>query len=267
MTPLEALALVGASVAAGAINTAAGGGSLITFPTLVALGLADRVANVTNTVGLVPGYLGGSLGYRSELAGQGHRVRALAADAVLGACIGVAILLSTPSRAFKVVVPFLVAAACVLLLVQPRLAASLKRRDEANALNRADSAAQRGAAAPPVVPLRLHVLVLLGAIYGAYFGAALGVILLAVFGLLLDEDVQRINALKGFISLLINLVAAIGYAAFADVNWAAAGLVAVGSVVGGFGGASVARRIPGQLLRRSVAVAGLVVAMVLLVRL
>ncbi|HMA46960.1 MAG TPA: TSUP family transporter, partial [Frankiaceae bacterium] len=235
-----------AGAAGGAVNAAAGGGSLLTFPALLATGNAALVANVTNTVGLVPGYLGGVLGYRRELAGQGGRIGVLAVDAVAGAVAGVAVLLTAPQSVFRAVVPALLVAACLLLLAQPWLAAVARRRARPD----------RGGRVPPT----LHVAVLAGSAYGAYFGAALGVLLLALLGVVLNEDLHRVNALKGAVTLVTNVVAAVGYAALGPVNWAAAAVVAGASVGGGFGGAVLARRIPPGVLRVGVAVVGLVAA-------
>jgi len=223
VTPGSGLLLAGAGLLAGALNTAAGGGSLLTFPALLATGLGGLSANVTNTVGLVPGYVGGVLGYRRELAGQGPRMRALAGDTLVGGATGVALLLLTSASAFDSVVPALIAGACLLLLAQ-------------------------------------HAAVLLGSVYGAYFGAGLGVVLLAVLGIALGDDLQRVNALKGTVTLTVNVTAAAGFAVFAPVDVPAALVIAVSSVGGGFAGATIARRIPPTVLRVGVSVAGLAVA-------
>jgi len=245
VTPGSGLLLAGAGLLAGALNTAAGGGSLLTFPALLATGLGGLSANVTNTVGLVPGYVGGVLGYRRELAGQGPRVRALAVDALVGGTTGVALLLLTPASAFDSVVPALIAGACLLLLAQPRIGAAVRRR-RPQQLTR--------------VSLALHAAVLLGSVYGAYFGAGLGVVLLAVLGIALGDDLQRVNALKGTVTLTVNVTAAAGFAVFAPVDVPAALVIAVSSVGGGFAGAAIARRIPPTVLRVGVSAAGLAVA-------
>jgi uncharacterized membrane protein YfcA len=244
VTPAHALFLIGAGSVAGAINTAAGGGSLVSFPVLVATGHSALAANVTNTVGLVPGYLAGSVAYRRELAGQGSRARRLGLDAVVGAGLGVAALLLAPAAAFRAVVPGLLIVACLLLLAQPPLGRLLSER-------RADNQG------PGHLSVATHAAVLLGAAYGAYFGAALGVLLLALLGLTLDEDLQRVNALKSRLQLVTNVLAAVTLAVFAPVDWAAALCVGVGSVVGGYAGAAVARRVPAAVLRVAVALIGL----------
>ncbi|MDO8614450.1 MAG: sulfite exporter TauE/SafE family protein [Dehalococcoidia bacterium] len=254
MDALEAVGLFAAAFAAGAINAVAGGGSLISFPALVAAGYAAKTANVTNTVALWPGYLGGSLNYRSELSRQRRRVLLLLLPAVLGALAGSAVLLATSEDAFEVVVPFLILFAAGLMLFQERLAAfaathHLRSRGEGH------------------VPVLLLAVTFLGAIYGAYFGAGLGIILLAFLSILLPDDVQHSNALKGMLSLMINAVAVASFAAFGPVEWRPALLMAVGALAGGYLGVYAARALGAAWLRRAVVVYGVVVAAVLFARL
>lgn len=253
MSPLEALALAAAAFAAGAINAVAGGGSLISFPALLAAGYASKTANVTNSVALWPGYVSGSVGYRAELGRQRRRVVALAAPSVLGALAGSAILLSTPQRAFDVVVPYLIVFACVLMAAQDRLSGfaithRIRSRGEDH------------------VPLALHLGIFLLAIYGAYFGAGLGILTLAVLGILLPDDIQHSNALKGMLSLLINAVAVVYFAAFGPVRWLPALVMAAGAIAGGYLGVGVARRLGRRWLRVAVVAYGLTVAAILVVR-
>ena len=245
---LELAALAAAGAAAGAVNAVAGGGSLISFPALVAAGHPPLVANVTNAVAVLPGYLGGSVAYRAELRGQRGRVRALAATSALGAAAGTALLLTTPASAFERLAPALVLAASLLLAAQPWIAARVGAPP-------GDGAGRRRALLQPVV--------LVAAIYGGYFGAGLGVLLLAVLGLLLVDDLQRLNALKGALSLVIGAVAALSVALFGPVAWPAAGVMALGSLAGGHLGVGVARRMAPEALRRGVVVLGVAVAVAL----
>ena len=238
-----------AGLAAGTINTVVGSGTLITFPVLLAVGYPPVLANVSNTVGLAPGSVSGAIGYRAELAGQRRRLVRLGSASVIGAVIGAAALLLAPESAFQAVVPVLIALACVLVVVQPRLSAWLARRG-------------RGPAAHGG-PL-LYAGVLGAGVYGGYFGAAQGVLLIALLGLLLDEDLQRVNAAKNVLAGLVNLVAAVVFIAVTDVAWEAAGLVALGAVVGGQVGAKIGRRVPQPVLRGLVVLVG-VVAIVALV--
>lgn len=249
MDPAQLLLVAGAGLAAGAVNAAAGGGSLISFPALMGVGLPALDANVTNSVGLVTGYAGGTVAYRRELAGQRHRVRALSVSALLGSGAGCAVLLLAPASSFRAVVPWLVLGGSLLLLVQPRVAGHLRRRSGGHLHDR---------------PRAAHLAALLGGLYGAYFGAALGVMLLAALGVLLPDDLQRLNALKGLLSLVVAVLAALVFAIFGPVHWAAALVLAVTSYAGGHGGGAVARRLPAAALRLGVAVFGIAVSLWLL---
>jgi hypothetical protein len=248
VTGAEGVAVAAVGVAAGAINAIVGSGSLITFPTLLAVGYPAVLANVTNTVGLVPGSVSGAVGYRRELVGQRRRVLSLLPAAVLGGVTGAALLLAVPG-AFRDVVPALILLAVVLVLVQPRVAAWR---------------AGRGVLAERPGPV-LHGGVFLTAVYGGYFGAAQGVILLALLGLTLDDDLQRLNGVKNVIAAVVNGVAAVYFIARHDVAWVAALLLLAGSVVGGQLGAHWGRRIPANVLRTVIAVVGTAVAIKLLV--
>jgi uncharacterized membrane protein YfcA len=251
---LEAAGLFIAALVAGAINAVAGGGSLISFPALLLAGYPAKTANVTNTVALWPGYVGGSVGYRDELRTQRRRYLSLAVPSILGAIAGSAILISTSEDAFEAVVPFLVLFATGLMVFQPRLT---------------DLAATHRLAARHAdhIPLLLHAAIFLLAVYGAYFGAGLGILSLAVLGVLLPDDIQRLNALKGILSLIINAVAVVYFALFGPVEWGPAVVMAVGALAGGYFGAGVARRLGREQLRTAVIVFGLVVAAVLFIRL
>lgn len=252
MSLFEVIALAAAAFAAGAINAVAGGGSLVSFPALLAFGYASKPANVTNTVALWPGYASGSFGYRSELGRQRRRVLLLAAPSVLGAVVGSAILLSTPQSAFDVIVPYLILFACVLMAFQDGLASWAVRH-------------RLAAADASHLPLLLLAGVFFLAIYGAYFGAGLGIISLAVLSILLPDDIQHSNALKGMLSLVINAVAVVYFAAFGPVKWEPAAVMAVGAVLGGYLGVGIARRLGRRWLRIAVISYGLFVALFLLV--
>lgn len=248
MTGAEGVAVAAAGVAAGAINTIVGSGSLITFPTLLAVGYPAVVANVSNTIGLVPGSVSGAIGYRPELRGQRRRVALLSPAAILGGLTGAILLLAVPG-AFRDVVPFLILLAVVLVLLQPRVA---RLR------------AARGVIREHPGPL-LYAGTFLSAIYGGYFGAAQSVILLALLDITLDDHLQRLNAVKNVLNAVVNATAAVYFMIRADVAWVPVVLLLAGSVVGGQIGARLGRRIPPTLLRLAVALVGTGVAITLLV--
>jgi uncharacterized membrane protein YfcA len=231
----HALVLV-AAFGAGAVNAVAGGGSLLTFPTLLAVGIDPVPASITNTLGLMPGYLGGTHAYRAELADQRHRVRILVVPAALGAVAGALLLLVSPEAVFEAVVPYLVLLAAVMLALQPRVARWIARRPP------------RAAELPPA----LLVVTFVGGVYGAYFGGALGVILLAALGAVLADDLQRVNALKSALSVVINGVAVAIFVFSPHVQWATVIVMGVGSLLGGRLGAGFARRLGATQLRRVV---------------
>ncbi len=242
----ELLLLGGAGLAGGAVNAVAGGGSLISFPALLAVGYPSVPANVTNNVALLPGYLGGSLAYRDELRGQGGRARRLGGVSVAGGLLGAVLLDHSPPGLFEAIVPFLILFSCALLLAQPAAARALQGRD--------------GSGRPTAV----LACSFLAAVYGGYFGAGLGIMLLAVLGAFLPDDLQRLNALKGLLSLLISAVAVVYFALFGPVAWSAAAVMAATSLAGGQLGVKVARRLSPVVLRWVVVVFGVAVALVLL---
>jgi uncharacterized membrane protein YfcA len=243
VSPLHALAIFAAGIAAGTINTVVGSGTLITFPVLLSFGYAPVVANVSNTIGLVPGNASGAIGYRSELAGQRERAARLAIASVSGGVIGAVLLLSLPASTFKTIVPAFIIVALVLILLQPRLSAALS--------------AHRRAGRVHVGPLAMAGVFASG-IYGGYFGATQGIMVLAILGLALDEDLQRINAIKIVLVGLVNLVSGIIFAFAADVAWLPVLLIAAGSVLGGVLGARVGRRLPASALRLVIVAVGIV---------
>ena len=245
--PPELALLAGAGLLAGAVNAVAGGGSLISFPALLAVGYPSVPANVTNNVALLPGYVGGTLAYRRELSGQRRRARALGATSAAGGLAGAVLLDVSPPGVFEAIVPFLILLSCALLVAQPAAARVVERRGHQGR------------------PAAVHAGTLLAAIYGGYFGAGLGIMLLAVLGAFLPDDMQRLNALKGLLSLVISAVAVVYFALFGPVAWAAAAIMAVASLVGGQTGVRLARRMSAGTLRWVVVVFGVSVAVVLLV--
>lgn len=248
MTGAEGVAVAAAGLAAGAINAIIGSGSLITFPTLLAVGYPAVLANVSNTVGLVPGGASGAIGYRRELAGQRRRVLALMPAALAGGTGGAALLLAAPG-AFRDVVPVLILVAVALVLVQPLAA---RRRADA------------GRVVEHPGPL-LHAGIFLASIYGGYFGAGQGVIYLALLGLTLDDDLQRLNGVKNILAAVVNGIAAVYFIAAHDIAWIVVLILVVTSAIGGQIGAHWGRRIPANVLRIAVAVLGIGVAIKLMI--
>ena len=243
---LEWLLILVVGFVAGNVNTIVGSGSLLTFPTLIALGYPPLLANVSNTVGLAPGSVSGAVGYRRELAGQRGRVIRLGVIAGVGGGIGAVLLLALPAATFELIVPFLILIACGLVIVQPRLSARVRARAEAT---------RTEGGLHPVLPLAITGT----SIYGGYFGAAQGVILMAVLGVLVDDDLQRLNALKNALTAIVNVTAALVFVLTTTIAWDAALLLAAGSVVGGQTGARVGRRIDPTWLRVVIVTVGLAV--------
>ncbi|AMO61101.1 integral membrane protein [Mycolicibacterium phlei] len=249
---LDLLLIVLAGVAAGAINAVVGSGTLVTFPTLVTLGFPPVTATMSNAIGLVAGGVSGTWGYRRELRGQGRRLAWQIPASLLGAGVGAWLLLHLPEKVFQEIVPVLLVLALVLVVVGPRVQAFAKRRAEAAGREAGHVSGPRLAA----VVLATFVI----GIYGGYFTAAQGILLIAAMGALLPEDVQRMNAAKNLLSLLVNIVAALAYTvvAFDRISWVAAGLIAVGSLIGGFLGAHYGRRLSPVALRAVIVVVGLI---------
>ena len=241
---LELLAVAAAGAAAGASNALAGAGSLITFPTLIALGVPPLSANVTSTVGLVPGAAGGAIGYADLLGEQRARVTRLGVPTLVGAAGGTALLLITSNDTFEAIVPALVAGSCLLLLFQPRLTARMS---------------QAGNERSPWLTAGL----LFSGAYAAYFGSAVGILLLGLLGLFVADSMQHLNGLKILLAGIANLLAAVAYAFLAAVDWRFAVCLMVSSLIGGRLGAKLARRVSGDALRIAIAVIGLVVAAIL----
>lgn len=241
-----------AGLGAGAINTLVGSGTLITFPTLVALGYPPVTSTMSNAIGLVAGGVSGTWGYRRELRGQWHRLRWQIPASFVGAALGAWLLLNLPETVFEQVVPVLLIAALVLVIVGPRIQSYARARAEA-----------AGQSAEHVSRLQLASVVFATfavGVYGGYFTAAQGILLIAAMGALLPEDMQRMNAAKNLLSLVVNIVAAVAYTlvAFDRISWVAAGLIAAGSLVGGFLGARYGRRLSPNALRAVIVVVGII---------
>ena len=248
----QALLILLAGLGAGAVNSLVGSGTLITFPTLVALGFPPVTATISNSVGLVAGGASGTWAYRRELGGQGDRLRWQIPGSLLGAIVGAWLLLHLPEKVFNTVVPVLLVGALVLVLVGPRIQAAAQRRAEA-----------AGRVADHLDGGRLVALVVgtfVVGVYGGYFAAAQGILLIGVMGVLLPDSMQRMNAAKNLLALVVNLVAAIAYmlVAFDRISWVAAGLIAAGSLVGGYAGAHYGRRLSPNALRAVIVVVGLI---------
>jgi uncharacterized membrane protein YfcA len=242
MDPLEAIAIAAAGVAAGAINAVVGSGTLITFPVLVALGWQPLVANVSNNIGLVPGAAAGVYGYRRELEGQRRRVLLLGIFSVTGGVLGATLLLVLPASAFDAIVPALIAVAVLLVVAQPRIDRALANRP---------------------APKEEHGLALRGAVtasgvYGGYFGAGQGILLIGILGIGIRDRLQRLNGLKNVLAGMVNGTASVIFIFAADVDWAVVGLIASGSIAGGLVGSHYGRRLEPALLRAAIVVVGLV---------
>ncbi len=243
MSAWEIVAIFAAGMAAGTINTVVGSGTLITFPTLLAFGYPPVTANVSNTVGLVPGSVSGAIGYRRELTGQRQRVLALGTASVCGGIIGAILLLVLPASAFKDIVPFFIAVALILIVLQKQISRALRNHP-------------RGAG-EGVGPGALAGAFFTG-IYGGYFGAAQGILMLSVLGLTIDDNLQRLNAVKVVTTGLTNLVAGVVFVIAAHVAWDVAALIAGGSIIGGALGARFGRRLHPMALRALIIAVGIV---------
>jgi uncharacterized membrane protein YfcA len=240
----EVLAIALAGLAAGTVNTVVGSGTLITFPVLLAFGYAPVTANVSNTIGLVPGSLSGAVGYRRELAGQRGRALRLGSVAVLGGVTGAVLLLVLPAAAFEAIVPVFIAMALVHAVLQPRQNRLLAEREAAG------RARKRALLLGPAIYVT--------GVYGGYFGAAQGILLLGILGVALAQDLHRTNALKNVLAGLVNGVAGVFFMFAAHVEWLPAGIIAGASIVGGQLGSRYGRRLPPRALRALIVVVGVV---------
>lgn len=253
MTVLEVVAILLAGIAAGTINTVVGSGTLITFPTLLAFGVPPVTANVSNTIGLVPGSISGAIGYRRELAGQKPRVLRLCVASFLGGTAGAVLLLVLPDGAFTTIVPVLIVLGLVLVVLQPRISGWVARRHDASG------------GLPYHGTWWVWPGVFGTGVYGGYFGAAQGVLLMAVLGIGVDESLQRLNAVKNVLAAVVNAIAGLIFAVVADVDWWIVLIIGIGAVIGGQLGATVGRRLPSTALRVVIVVVGVVALAVFLV--
>ncbi|MBI5504232.1 MAG: sulfite exporter TauE/SafE family protein [Deltaproteobacteria bacterium] len=251
--PAELLLVAASAVAAGAVNALAGGGTLITFPVLLAVGLPAVAANVTNTVALCPGHISSMFAQRASLRGQSALLWKLLPAGAVGGLLGGVLLLGTGERAFRQAVPFLLLAASIILALQERVRAWLLRRAERRGLD-----GGHAGWAPVVVSV--------ASVYGGYFGAGLGVILLASLGAVLDDSLSRLNAIKQSISLVVNVAAAVFFLFSGQIVWSAAAVMAAGALVGGTVGGRLANRVSSEVLRRIVVGIGVVLSFVYLMR-
>jgi uncharacterized membrane protein YfcA len=242
MTPGDVVLLLGGGFLAGTVNSVAGGGTLLSFPALLATGLSPVVANVTNTVAVWPGYVSGAAAFRGQLTGERRLLVRLSVAAILGAVIGTVLLLTAPAKVFHQLVPYLVLGATALLALQPGISKSLAHR--------------RPEGTSPRSTLALTAATFVASIYGAYFGGGLGIIVFAVLALGLDRELAQLNGLKTMLALVINTVALIGFAIFGPVDWAAAALIAPASFLGGIVGARIGRRLDPRTLRIAVVLLG-----------
>ncbi|GAB2570300.1 UPF0721 transmembrane protein [Paractinoplanes abujensis] len=243
----EIFALLGGGLAAGTVNAVAGGGSLITFPLLVGLGLPGVAANVSNALSVAPGYAASAVASRPDLTGQGRRIWSIVPTIVVGTLCGSSLLLFTPRSVFDVVVPFLLLLAAAMMAFQDRLKALAGRR--------------AGGGSTPYV----QVAVFLSGLYGGYFNAAMGLLLIAALALVLEEPLRRISALKNVFSAVVGVTTVLTYSVFGPVNWAVVAVLAPATIVGGVIGARIARRLPSEVLRWTIVVFALVVAVILFV--
>ncbi len=246
MSPVEGLLVALAGLAAGTINAVVGSGTLITFPTLLAFGVPPVTANVSNNLGLVPGSVTGAIGYRDQLVGQRARVLRLLSASVPGAAIGAVLLLVLPAGAFETVVPALILIGVALVVLQPRLSAWVRRRAETDGAVREHD------------HWWIWPAVLLTGVYGGYFGAAQGVLLMGVLGIGVAQSLQRSNAVKNVLAAAVNAVAGAIFVVIADVDWVVVAVIGGGSMVGGLLGARVGKRLPPLALRATIVVVGLV---------
>jgi uncharacterized membrane protein YfcA len=244
MSAQAALAIFTAGLAAGTVNVIVGSGSLITFPTLLALGYSPVLANVSNTVGLVPGSVSATVAYRRELRGQRARLVQLGSASLVGGLTGAVLLLALPHSVFKAAVPVLIGLAVLLMAIQPTISARLERRGPRHV---------HGGAA-------LVAGVFLAGIYGGYFGAAQGVILIALLAVFIDDELQRLNGTKNALALTVNAVSGLFFALTTHIAWSVAALIAAGSIIGGQVGGRYGRRIPSPVLRWVIVTVGLGVA-------
>ncbi len=250
VTLTKDLLILVAAFGAGAVNAVAGGGSLISFPALLAVGLPPVAANVTNSIAVWPGYVGSVIPYRKHIQAQKERAKEITGISIAGAVIGTVILLEAPPSIFKVLVPYLIFAATTLLLIQKHMLAFFSKRTATH---------------PRRSQMSLYGGVFLASVYGTYFGAGLGIMLLSILASFIIEDLQRLNGLKTLLSLVIATIGSVIYAIFAPVSWIAVAIMAVASLLGGYFGAGVARKLSPKALKISVIAFGYTIGLIILV--
>ena len=255
MTALEALLVLVTGFGAGVLSSTVGVASLLSFPVLVALGLPPVVANVSNTLGMIPAGLGGVVGYREEVREGGRLSVVIVVVCAAGAVIGAALLLGLPPGVFEAIVPFLILFTCLLVGVQPRIAAWLRARHERQ---HGEQLAERRHMSPATT-----FFATVTGVYGGYFGAGAGVMMVAVLGLGTDLELRVVNGLKTLSLMVGNIVAGLIFVVVADPRWDVAAVLAAGSLVGGYVGARIGRKLPDAVFRWAVVAAGIVAALLL----
>lgn len=258
LTPTQGGFLALAAFLAGALNTVAGGGSLISFPALLAMGYPAVIARVTNTAALWPGYIGGAVSYKKEILKQNENTISLGSIAILGSILGSGALLIAPAKLFVALAPYLILLACFLLFFQPKITTIIKNKQAYN-LDKTGSKARSN--------WNVYLGTLLAGIYGAYFGAGLGIVLLAILGTFLPQNLQSSNGLKNFLSLTINTVALVAFVAFGPIAWSAVLIMVTASLVGGYTGGYITRRLSPKLLRAAIIIFGIGVSMAMIFKL
>lgn len=243
--------VIAAGFGAGAINAVAGGGSLVSFPALLAVGLSPITANVTNTIAVWPGYVGSVVAYRKNIADQKPRIARNSIISIFGALVGTVILLQAPPSIFKILVPYLIFAATTLLLIQKPMLGYFTKVSQSN---------------PKRARFSLEIGVFLASIYGSYFGAGLGIMLLSILASFIHDDLQKLNGVKMFLSLVIATVGVIVYSIFASISWSDAGLMAIATLIGGYSGAGIARRLSPKALKIAVIIFGYAIGSIIFLK-
>jgi uncharacterized protein len=265
----QAVIIFFAAFVAGMMNSVAGGGTLVTFPALIWVGIDPKAANITSTIALWPGSLGGMLGFRRELSGSRRLMLLLAPSSIVGGLVGAVLLLKTPSRLFSSIVPYLILFATILFAVQEPLTRWLRREKPLAEKREGEGVVDKGV--ERVTPtgrwwIGAAIFQFLTAVYGGYFGAGIGIIMLAVLGLLGLADIHQMNGLKNFFAVCINVVASVYFMLWGQVMWTAAVVMIAGAIAGGYGGAGLARKLGRRFVRRTVIAIGLVMTVSLLFR-
>ena len=262
----QGVVIFGAAFIAGMMNSVAGGGTLLTFPALIWMGIDPKAANVTSTVALWPGSLGGMLGFRRELRDSRRWMLLLAPSSIIGGLIGAYLLLRTPSRAFAAIVPYLILFATVLFAAGEPITRLLRRNNKTAGQNQENGQTQSANDASRAWWVGAVILQFFSATYGGYFGAGNGIVMLAVLGLLGLTDIHQMNGLKNFFAVCINVIASFYFMVWGPVHWAAALVMTVGAIAGGYGGAGLARRLGRRFARGAVIFIGLAMTLSLLFR-